>query len=104
MHQQIERFSPSNSWPRSPERTYALLGQSYMTQVFYCQQGDVALALSDSYDGNENIKLVMGRYHQKLVPLVQDFEVFYDLEDDDGGCLGILRVRARLMNLTVARR
>ena len=68
----------------SPERTYALLGQSYMAHVFYCQQGDVALALSDSYDGNENITLIMGRYHQKLVPLVQAFEGFHDLEDDDG--------------------
>ena len=26
----------------------------------------------------------MGRYHQKVVPLVDAFEGFHDLEDDDG--------------------
>lgn len=68
----------------APERTYALLGQSYLAHVLFCQKADVALALSDSYNGNDNILHIMGRYHQKLVPMVQAFEGFHDLEDDDG--------------------
>jgi hypothetical protein len=70
----------------SPERSYALLGQSYLKHVFYCQKGDVALALSNDYTGtsNENILMIMGRYERKLAPMVQNFEGFQDLEDDDG--------------------
>jgi hypothetical protein len=70
----------------APERSYALLGQSYLTHVFYCQKGDVALALSNDYTGtsNENILIIMGLHEQKLAPMVQNFEEFQDLEDDDG--------------------
>jgi hypothetical protein len=70
----------------SPERSYALLGQSYLKHVFYCQRGDVALALSNGYTGtsSENIILIMRRYEQKLAPMVRDFAGFMDLEDDDG--------------------
>ena len=68
----------------APERTYALLGQSYLSRVMYCQINDVALALSEDFDGTENIIHIMGRYIQKLVPLVEAFEVFHDLEDNDG--------------------
>jgi hypothetical protein len=68
----------------APERTYALLGQSYFSQVMHCQMDDVAIALSKDFDGNDNITEIMGRYHQKLEPLVKAFEGFHDLEDDDG--------------------
>ena len=68
----------------SRERSYALLGQSYLRQVMYCQLGDVALALSTDFDGTENIKLIIGRYELKLAPLVESFEGFHDFEDDDG--------------------
>mmetsp|Transcript_40331 Transcript_40331/g.97342 ORF Transcript_40331/g.97342 Transcript_40331/m.97342 type:complete len:286 (+) Transcript_40331:61-918(+) len=68
----------------SPERTYALLGQSYLSRVMYCQKGDVGLVLSNDFGGGENIVDIMRRYHQKLVPLVNAFEGFHDLEDDDG--------------------
>jgi hypothetical protein len=68
----------------APERTYALLGQSYFSQVMYCQMDDVAIALSKDFDGNDNIIDIMGRYHQKLEPLVNAFQGFHDLEDDDG--------------------
>jgi hypothetical protein len=40
--------------------------------------------LSNRYDGNGNIIRIMGRYYQKLVRLVEAFEGFHDLEDDDG--------------------
>jgi hypothetical protein len=33
----------------APERTYALLGQSYFSQVMYCQMDDVAIALSKDF-------------------------------------------------------
>lgn len=68
----------------APERTYALLGQSYLSQVMYCQIDDVAVALAKEHCGRENIIHIMGRYHQKLVPLVEAFEGFHDLEDGDG--------------------
>ena len=69
----------------SPERTYVLLGQSYLSEVMYCQRGDVAIAFSNDFiDGSESIVDIMGRYHQKVVPLVDAFEGFHDLEDDDG--------------------
>ena len=70
----------------SPERTYALLGQSYLSEVMYCQKGDVAITFSNDFidDGSESIVDIMGLYHQKLVPLVGAFEGFLDLEDDDG--------------------
>ncbi|KAL7555522.1 hypothetical protein ACA910_020311 [Epithemia clementina (nom. ined.)] len=68
----------------APERTYALLGQSYMSHVTYVQSGDVAIAFSQEYDGTDNIRRVMARYTAKLEPLVGAFEGFYDLEDDDG--------------------
>ena len=52
----------------------------------------------------------MGRYHEKLVPLVRAFEGFRDLEDDDGDedeedyrLSWTLRARTRLMNLTIAK-
>jgi hypothetical protein len=67
-----------------PERTYALLGQSYFSRVLFCQSGDTALALSGKYDGHENVVGIIGSYHQALVPLVKAFEEFHDLEDDDG--------------------
>jgi hypothetical protein len=66
------------------ERTYALLGQSYLSHVMYCQMDDVAIALSTNFQGTENIVHIMGRYKQKLLPLVDAFEGFHDLEDDDG--------------------
>lgn len=69
----------------SPERTYALLGQSYLSQVVSCQAGDVAIAFSRDFDGSENFIDIMGRYHQKLVPLVDAFDGFHDLEEDDDG-------------------
>jgi len=68
----------------TPERTYALLSQSYLSQVMYCQMDDVAIALSKDFDGNDNIIEIMGRYHQKLEPMVNAFEGFHDLEDDGG--------------------
>jgi hypothetical protein len=68
----------------APERTYALLGQSYLSRVMYCQINDVALALSEDFDGTENIIHILGRYIQKIVPLVEAFEGFHDLEDNDG--------------------
>ena len=69
----------------SPERTYALLGQSYLSEVMYCQKGDVAITFSDDFiDESESIVDIMGRYHQKLEPLVDAFKGFHDLEDDDG--------------------
>lgn len=68
----------------APERTYALLGQSYFSEVMYCQMDDVALAFSKDFDGNDNIVDIMGRYQQKLGPLVNAFQGFHDLEDDDG--------------------
>jgi hypothetical protein len=33
----------------APDRTYALLGQSYFSQVMYCQMDDVAIALSKDF-------------------------------------------------------
>ena len=36
-------------------------------------------------DESESIVGIVGRYHQKLVPLVDSFEGFHDLEDDDDG-------------------
>jgi hypothetical protein len=45
---------------------------------------DVAIALSKDFDGHDNITEIMGRYHQKLEPLVNAFIGFHDLEDDDG--------------------
>ena len=68
----------------APERTYALLGQSYFMNVIYCHTWDVAVALSKSFDGNENIIDIMGACQEKLVPLVDSFEGFHDLEDNDG--------------------
>jgi hypothetical protein len=50
----------------------------------YCQINDVALALSEDFDGTENIIHILGRYIQKIVPLVEAFEGFHDLEDNDG--------------------
>ena len=70
---------------QSPERTYALLGQSYLSQVMYCQKGDISVMFSNNFvDHGESIVGIMGRYHQKLEPLVEAFEGFHDLEDDDG--------------------
>jgi len=68
----------------SPERTYALLGQSYFSRVTYVQTGDVAIAFSKEYDGTDNMLRVIARYAAKLEPLVEAFEGFHDLEDDDG--------------------
>ena len=68
----------------SPERTYALLGQSYFSRVMYCQLGDVALALAKEYDGRDNVVEIMANYERKLETLVDAFEGFHDLEDDDG--------------------
>lgn len=68
----------------SPERTYALLGQSYLSHVILCQGSDVALAIHQDFDGSDNIVHIMGNYHRKLVPLVRAFAGFHDLEDDDG--------------------
>jgi len=68
----------------APERSYALLGQSYLSQVMYCQSDDVALAFSKQFSGNDNVIHILGRYHQKLALLVEEFEGFHDLEDDDG--------------------
>lgn len=68
----------------SPERTYALLGQSYFSRVMYCQLGDVALAFAREYDGSDNVVEIMANYERKLEPLVEAFEGFHDLEDDDG--------------------
>lgn len=52
----------------------------------YCQKGDVAITLSDDFvDGSESIVGIMGRYHQKLVSLVDAFEGFHDLEEDVDG-------------------
>lgn len=68
----------------SPERTYALLGQSYFSRVMYCQFGDVALAFSREFDGRDNVVEIMANYERKLEPLVEAFEGFHDLEDDDG--------------------
>jgi hypothetical protein len=45
---------------------------------------DVAIAHSKDFDGKDNITEIMGRYHQKLEPLVNAFESFHDLEDNDG--------------------
>ena len=69
----------------TPERTYALLGQCYLFLVMYCQSDDVALAFSKQFTGNDNVIHILGRYQQKLAPLVEEFEGFHDLEDDDGG-------------------
>jgi hypothetical protein len=67
------------------ERTYALLGQSYLSHVMYCQMDDVGIALSTNFqEGPENIVHIMARYKQKLMSLVDAFEGFHDLEDDDG--------------------
>eukprot|EP00977_Amphora_coffeiformis_P002355 scaffold443_cov177-Amphora_coffeaeformis.AAC.2 len=67
-----------------PERTYALLGRSYMSHVTYVQTGDVAVAFAQEYDGTDNLRRVMARYTSKLEPLVEAFEGFHDLEDGDG--------------------
>ena len=40
--------------PSAPKRTYALLGQSYFTQVMCCQMDDVVTVLSKDFDGNDN--------------------------------------------------
>jgi hypothetical protein len=68
----------------APERTDALLGQSYISQVLYTQMNDVAVKLSKDFDGSENLVDVMGHYNLKLIPLVNAFEGFHDLEDNDG--------------------
>ena len=68
----------------SPERTYALLGQSNFSRVMYCQLGDVAIALSRDFDGCQNILDIMAQYERKMAPLVAAFDRFHDLEDDDG--------------------
>jgi hypothetical protein len=40
------------TWNRvALERTYALLGQSYLSHVMYCQLDDVAIALSTDFQG-----------------------------------------------------
>jgi hypothetical protein len=49
------------------ERTNALLGQSYLSRVMYCQINDVALALSEDFDVTKNIIHIMGHYIQKLI-------------------------------------
>jgi hypothetical protein len=67
-----------------PERTFAVLGLSYLSQVFFCQCGNIALALSANYDGNKNIVAIIGNYSKKLVPLVEAFEGFHDLKYADG--------------------
>jgi hypothetical protein len=36
----------------------------------------VAIALSNHFDGSENIVEIMARYHRKLEPLVMVFECF----------------------------
>ena len=70
---------------QSPERTYALLGQSYLSQVMYCQKGDISVMFSGNFvDHSESIVGIMGQYHRKLEPLVEAFEGFHDLEDNDG--------------------
>jgi hypothetical protein len=65
------------------ERTYALLGQAYFSNVMYCQMDDVALAVSKDIGETENIIAIMRAYHQKLVRLVSTFESWSDLEDHD---------------------
>lgn len=73
----------------APERTYALLGQSYLRKVFYAQSGDLGIALAKNYTvQDENILIIMSHYEQKLEPLVSAFEGFDDLEDDDGDGAG----------------
>lgn len=66
-----------------PERTCAVLGQTYWTRGLYCQKDDVALVFSNRFDGNDNIVRVMERYRQKLVLMVEAFEGFHDLPDHD---------------------
>ena len=68
----------------APERNFALLGQSYLSLVMYCQSDDVALAFSKQFTGNDNVIHILGRYRQKREQLVEGFEGFDDLEDDDG--------------------
>ena len=55
-----------------------------MSHVTYIQTGDVAVSFSQDYDGTDNILRVMARYTAKLEPLIEAFEGFHDLEDDDG--------------------
>ena len=50
----------------------------------YCQMDDVGIALFTNFQGTENIVHIMGWYKQKLRPLLDAFEGFHDLEDDNG--------------------
>jgi hypothetical protein len=45
--------------------------------------GDVALAIDRSFNGNDIVP-IMGQYEQKLRPMVEEFDGFHYLEDDDG--------------------
>lgn len=68
----------------APERTYALLGQSYLKEVMFCQMDDVSLCLSKDINRADNMVDIIARYHRKIEPLVNQFEGFGDLEDNDG--------------------
>jgi len=62
-----------------PERTYALLGQSFLSHVSYYQLRDVAIALWRNFDRTINVVDIMARYEQKLEPFVDAYEGFHDL-------------------------
>jgi hypothetical protein len=60
-----------------------LAGQSYLSHVMY-QMDDVGIALSTDFRDGEILSILWVDTNKKLLPLVNAFEGFHDLEDDDG--------------------
>ena len=85
MYPPAKRLPPTNRGPSLSGAHLCLTRPVLSIRSDVLPEGDVAIACSNDFiDGGESIVDIMGRYHQKLVPLVDAFEGFHDLEDDDG--------------------
>ena len=67
----------------SKERKHALLGQYYLDQVYCIQNGPVMFMLDRNIRELINIPLTTVQCDEFATPLVESFDGFDDLEDED---------------------